>query len=53
MPSEPGTPLAQLEPLTRCKELRTLRLRDSELDERAVRALFGDRVAVELLTTTS
>src|SRR5690606_15130160 len=47
-PSERGIPLAQLEPLTGCKELRRLRLQDSRLDERAVRELFGDRVVVEL-----
>ena len=52
MPSDAGIPLAQLEPLTACKALRTLRLRDSKLEERAVRERFGDRVVIELVQTT-
>ena len=50
-PKDPGIPLSQLESLTACKELRSLRLRHSKLDERAVRDLLGDRVAVEVITT--
>lgn len=46
-----GILLTQLEPLRDCKELRALRLRDSRLEERAVRDLLGDHVAIEMITT--
>lgn len=49
-PGAPGIPAAQLAPLVACKTLRTLHLLAPKVDEGAVRELFGDGVAIEIVT---
>lgn len=45
-----GIPAEQLAPLVECKTLRTLHLIAPKVDERAVRELFGDEIAIAIVT---